>query len=67
MEAKSAEPETAPIALPGDSEELPSPRTASAPRSLIMSLQTGPLAADEPQAAQDFPVDEDERCHQRCR
>jgi len=54
MEAKSTEPETAPVALPGDSEELPPSRTAPAPRPLIMALQTGPLAADEPQAAHGF-------------
>ena len=47
-EAESTGPGTMPVVMLETSEGLPPPLTAPARRSLIMSLRTGPLAADEP-------------------
>ena len=52
-EAESTGPGTAPGGMLENSEGLPPLPTAPAPKPLIMSLQAGPLAAEE-------------RCQQRC-
>jgi len=47
-EAESTGLGTTPVVMLETSKGLPPPLTAPARRSLIMSLQTGPLGADEP-------------------
>jgi len=53
IEAETTDLGTVPVALPGDSEGLPPPQSAPAPRALIMSPRTGSLGTDAP--ARGFP------------